>query len=180
VSWPAGHRPWTFPQVQAQRELQRDPDLHDKGVVDEVAAETPAAVGRTKRKVGEAIERVGNSAGPTWRPEMTRSIRVLHLVDSPRDAEVIRHRLDVEGIPCDILVANSKDSFGPGMGLRALRPGSGNAEPWREHRWRRVEWFLNFHPPPEVLAAKGGSIRGVLLSTLLHAAWKAAGGLKNS
>jgi uncharacterized protein YjbJ (UPF0337 family) len=37
-----------------------DPDLHDEGVIDEVAGQTQAAVGRTKRKVGEAIERVGN------------------------------------------------------------------------------------------------------------------------
>src|ERR1700733_1973820 len=42
---------------------------------------------------------------------MTRPIRVLHLEDSPRDAEMIRHRLDVEDVACDILVANSKDSF---------------------------------------------------------------------
>ena len=42
---------------------------------------------------------------------MTRPIRVLHLEDSPRDAEMIRHRLDVEGLACDILLANSKDSF---------------------------------------------------------------------
>jgi DNA-binding NtrC family response regulator len=42
---------------------------------------------------------------------MTRPIRVLHLEDSPRDAEMIRHRLDVEDVSCDILVANSKSSF---------------------------------------------------------------------
>jgi two-component system cell cycle sensor histidine kinase/response regulator CckA len=42
---------------------------------------------------------------------MTRPIRVLHLEDSPRDAEMIRHRLDVEHVSCDILLANSKDSF---------------------------------------------------------------------
>jgi two-component system cell cycle sensor histidine kinase/response regulator CckA len=42
---------------------------------------------------------------------MTRPLRVLHLEDSPRDAEMIRHRLDVEGLSCDILVARSKDSF---------------------------------------------------------------------
>jgi CheY-like chemotaxis protein/uncharacterized protein YjbJ (UPF0337 family) len=38
----------------------RDPDLHDEGVIDEVAGKTQAAVGRSKRKVGEAIEHVGN------------------------------------------------------------------------------------------------------------------------
>ncbi len=37
---------------------------------------------------------------------MSRPIRVLHLEDSPRDAEMIRHRLDVEDVACDILVAN--------------------------------------------------------------------------
>jgi two-component system cell cycle sensor histidine kinase/response regulator CckA len=42
---------------------------------------------------------------------MTHSIRVLHLEDSPRDAEIIRHRLDVADIPCDIVLANSRDSF---------------------------------------------------------------------
>src|ERR1700681_534157 len=42
---------------------------------------------------------------------MTRPLRVLHLEDSPRDAEMVRHKLDVEGVSCDILLANSKDSF---------------------------------------------------------------------
>ena len=36
---------------------------------------------------------------------------MLHLEDSPRDAEVIRHQLDAEGVSCDILVVDSKDSF---------------------------------------------------------------------
>src|ERR1700674_2633322 len=45
------------------------------------------------------------------RPDMTRPLRVLHLEDSPRDAEMIRHKLDVEGVSCDILLANSQDSF---------------------------------------------------------------------
>ena len=45
---------------QAAGTLTRNPDLHDEGVVDEVAGETQAAVGGTKRKVGEAIEHVGN------------------------------------------------------------------------------------------------------------------------
>ncbi len=45
---------------QAAGTLTRDPDLHDEGVIDEVAGKTQAAVGRTKRKVGEAIEHVGN------------------------------------------------------------------------------------------------------------------------
>src|SRR5580698_3977484 len=42
---------------------------------------------------------------------MTRPLRVLHLEDSLRDAEMVRHRLDLEGVSCDILLANSKDSF---------------------------------------------------------------------
>ena len=45
---------------QAASTLTRDRDLHDAGVVDEVAGKTRAAVGRTKRKVGEVIEHVGN------------------------------------------------------------------------------------------------------------------------
>lgn len=45
---------------QATGTLTRDPDLHDEGVIDEIAGKTQAAVGRTKRKVGEAIERAGN------------------------------------------------------------------------------------------------------------------------
>jgi len=45
---------------QAAGTLTRDPDLHDEGVIDEVAGKTQAAVGRVKRKVGEAIESVGN------------------------------------------------------------------------------------------------------------------------
>lgn len=44
---------------QAAGTLTRDPDLHDEGVIDEVAGKTQAAVGRTKRKVGDAIEHVG-------------------------------------------------------------------------------------------------------------------------
>src|ERR1700681_4409941 len=42
---------------------------------------------------------------------MIRPLRVLHLEDSPRDAEMVRHKLDIEGVSCNILVANSKDSF---------------------------------------------------------------------
>src|ERR1700694_855919 len=42
---------------------------------------------------------------------MTRSIRVLHLEDSPGDAEIIRRRLDVADVSCDIVLANNKDSF---------------------------------------------------------------------
>jgi two-component system cell cycle sensor histidine kinase/response regulator CckA len=42
---------------------------------------------------------------------MTQPIRVLHLEDCPRDAELIRHRLNVEDLSCDILLATSQDSF---------------------------------------------------------------------
>src|SRR5258708_33178093 len=44
-------------------------------------------------------------------PDVPRPIRVLHLEDSPRDAEIIRHKLEVDGVRCDIVLANSKDSF---------------------------------------------------------------------
>jgi PAS domain S-box-containing protein len=42
---------------------------------------------------------------------MTRPIRLLHLEDSPRDAQMVRDRLDVDGLPCDIFLATGKDSF---------------------------------------------------------------------
>ena len=42
---------------------------------------------------------------------MPSRLRVLHLEDNPRDAEVVRHKLDVEGVHCDILLVNSKESF---------------------------------------------------------------------
>ena len=42
---------------------------------------------------------------------MTRPLRVLHLEDNPRDAEMIRHKLDVEGMSCDILLVDSKDGY---------------------------------------------------------------------
>jgi CheY-like chemotaxis protein len=42
---------------------------------------------------------------------MPRPLRLLHLEDSPRDAEIVRHRLDVAGLSCDILLASGKDSF---------------------------------------------------------------------
>ncbi|MEP7309500.1 MAG: PAS domain S-box protein [Acidobacteriota bacterium] len=41
----------------------------------------------------------------------THSLRVLHLEDSPRDAEMVRHKLDADGLACNILVANGKESF---------------------------------------------------------------------
>src|SRR6185295_193606 len=38
-------------------------------------------------------------------------LRVLHLEDSPRDADVIRHKLDAEGVSCDITLVTTKDGF---------------------------------------------------------------------
>ena len=42
---------------------------------------------------------------------MPNPLRVLHLEDSPRDADVIRHKLDVEGVSCDITLVTTKDGF---------------------------------------------------------------------
>jgi hypothetical protein len=33
---------------------------------------------------------------------MARPIRMLHLEDSPRDAELVRHKLEAEGLSCNI------------------------------------------------------------------------------
>lgn len=46
---------------QAAGDLTNDPDLHDEGVVDEAAGNTQDTLGRARRKVGEAIEDVGNA-----------------------------------------------------------------------------------------------------------------------
>ncbi len=51
---------------------------------------------------------------------MTPPLRVLHLEDSARDAEVLRHKLDVEGVSCDILVVNSKDGFEAALSQKAF------------------------------------------------------------
>jgi PAS domain S-box-containing protein len=42
---------------------------------------------------------------------MKRLIRVLHLEDSPRDAELIQQKLEIEGLACDIVLANGKEGF---------------------------------------------------------------------
>src|ERR1700726_189500 len=42
---------------------------------------------------------------------MSRPLRVLHLEDSPQDAEIVHHRLDSEGGSSATLVVNGKDSF---------------------------------------------------------------------
>jgi uncharacterized protein YjbJ (UPF0337 family) len=46
---------------QAVGDLTKDPDLHDEGVVDEAAGKTQDAFGRGRRKVGEAIQDIGNA-----------------------------------------------------------------------------------------------------------------------
>jgi uncharacterized protein YjbJ (UPF0337 family) len=45
---------------QAAGDLADDPNLHDEGVADEVAGKTQDTLGRARRKVGEAIEDVGD------------------------------------------------------------------------------------------------------------------------
>jgi PAS domain S-box-containing protein len=42
---------------------------------------------------------------------MAGRLRVLHLEDSPRDADLVRHRLEADGLSCDILRADGKASF---------------------------------------------------------------------
>jgi len=46
---------------QAAGNLTDDPDLHDEGVVDEAAGNPQDALGHARRKVGEAIEDIGNA-----------------------------------------------------------------------------------------------------------------------
>lgn len=46
---------------QAAGDLTNNPDLHDEGVIDEAAGNTQDAFGRGRRKVGEAIEDIGNA-----------------------------------------------------------------------------------------------------------------------
>jgi PAS domain S-box-containing protein len=42
---------------------------------------------------------------------MPNPLRVLHLEDRPRDAEVIRHKLVAEGVSCDIILVSTQDEF---------------------------------------------------------------------
>ena len=42
---------------------------------------------------------------------MPSRLRVLHLEDSPRDAELVRHRLESDGVSCDIRVVTGKAGF---------------------------------------------------------------------
>jgi len=44
---------------QAAGDLTDDEKLHDEGTVDEAAGQTQADLGRARRKVGEAIEDIG-------------------------------------------------------------------------------------------------------------------------
>jgi uncharacterized protein YjbJ (UPF0337 family) len=46
---------------QAAGDLTNNPRLHDEGIVDEVAGKTQGAVGRVRRKVGEAVEDIGKT-----------------------------------------------------------------------------------------------------------------------
>jgi uncharacterized protein YjbJ (UPF0337 family) len=46
---------------QAVGDLTDNQDLHDEGVVDEAAGDTQATFGKAKRKVGEAIEDIGDT-----------------------------------------------------------------------------------------------------------------------
>lgn len=45
---------------QATGDLTNDPDLHDEGVADEAAGNTQDAIGRGRRKLGDAIKDVGD------------------------------------------------------------------------------------------------------------------------
>ena len=44
---------------QAAGHLTDDPNLHDEGVADEAAGEVREGFGRGRRKIGEAIEDIG-------------------------------------------------------------------------------------------------------------------------
>lgn len=48
---------------QAAGDLTDNEQLHDEGVADEAAGDTQDAIGRGRRKVGEAIEDVGKKIG---------------------------------------------------------------------------------------------------------------------
>lgn len=46
---------------QAVGDLTGDEQLHDEGVVDEAAGNTREVIGRGRRKLGEAIEDIGDA-----------------------------------------------------------------------------------------------------------------------
>ena len=45
------------------------------------------------------------------KPDLATPLRVLHLEDSARDADVVRHRLGAEGLSCDILLVSDQQGF---------------------------------------------------------------------
>jgi len=47
---------------------------------------------------------------------MPRPLRVLHLEDSSRDAELVRQKLAAEGVCCEIRLASGKASFESALG----------------------------------------------------------------
>ena len=46
---------------QAAGDLTDNEQLHDEGLADEVAGQTQETLGRARRKVGEAVEDLGNA-----------------------------------------------------------------------------------------------------------------------
>ena len=46
---------------QAAGDLTDDPNLHDDGVADEAAGKTQDTLGHARRKVGEAVEDLGDA-----------------------------------------------------------------------------------------------------------------------
>lgn len=46
---------------QATGDLTDDPNLHDEGVADEAAGKTQDTLGHARRKVGEAVEDLGDA-----------------------------------------------------------------------------------------------------------------------
>jgi hypothetical protein len=51
---------------------------------------------------------------------MTRPIRVLHLEDNSRDAEIIHDQLEVDGVACQISLVRNKDSFEAALAGRII------------------------------------------------------------
>jgi len=46
---------------QATGDLTDDPNLHDEGVADEAAGKTQDTLGHARRKIGEAVEDLGDA-----------------------------------------------------------------------------------------------------------------------
>jgi two-component system, cell cycle sensor histidine kinase and response regulator CckA len=66
---------------------------------------------RRREACRPATVAVASTAPARVKPDMARRVRILHLEDVPRDAEVVRGRLDSGGIPCDILVTDTRAGF---------------------------------------------------------------------